>query len=172
MMITPKAPPPIFFHMDSLGGAERAIGRDVAGVKRGGPPGGGGGGGSAPPIIGAGAAGGGGAAGLLIRKPPGAGTGAGAAAIGAGAGAYAGAGGGGGADIASGDGGGAGAGGLAANVCAMIWFACAVPSAPHVGQLTGHGIRSLTGSTSNLYLDPHWQKTFTSIRLLHWDSFD
>jgi hypothetical protein len=80
--------------------------------------------------------------------------------------------GGGGGDIESGAAVGTGAGGFAASVCAMIWFACAVPSAPQVGQFTGHGIRSFTGSTSNLYFEPHWQKTLTSIRLLHRDFCD
>jgi len=55
------------------------------------------------------------------------------------------------------------AGGLAAAVCWMTWLAWVVPSAPQAGQLTGHGIRWFTGSTSNLYFVPQAHRTLISM---------
>jgi hypothetical protein len=44
-------------------------------------------------------------------------------------------------------------------------LASAVPSKPHAGHVTGQGIRSFTGWTSNLYLVPHEQNIFISMSL-------
>src|SRR5262245_28376550 len=52
---------------------------------------------------------------------------------------------------------------IAASFCGISMFAAVVPSAPHTGQFTRHGIWPFTGSTSNLYFCPHWHVTLTSI---------
>ena len=54
-------------------------------------------------------------------------------------------------------------GGLAAAVCWMNSLAWEVPSTPQAGQLTGHGIRWFTGSTSNLYFVPQAHRTLISM---------
>ena len=50
-------------------------------------------------------------------------------------------------------------------LCASKSFAAAVPSRWQTGQFTVNGMRPFTGSTSNLYFWPHWQITFSSIRI-------
>lgn len=51
----------------------------------------------------------------------------------------------------------------AARASAMSRLPASVPSAPQTGQKTGPGSFPLWGSTSNLNLDPHGQRTLISI---------